>query len=306
MGVSEAFYIPAALALIADAHAGATRSRAVGLHQMAIYAGVIAGGFGGYVADAPRLGWRVAFEACGVFGMLYAVPLLAFLRDAPAAADAAADAAPTARRSPLAAAAELAGNRSFRLLVLYFTVPALAAWIVRDWMPAILKQEFGIGQGRAGVAATLYWQAAAVVGVVLGGWLADRLARRHARGRIWVSAAGVALIAPAILGVGHAPSLAAAVGFLALFGVGWGFFDCNNMPILCQVVRPDLRATGYGVMNLVSISCGGFADWGFRGAARPRRPPRRDLRGVRRRRRGVRRLRPPHPPEPTRPPGLTP
>ena len=62
MGVSEAFYIPAALALIADLHAGPTRSRAVGLHQMGIYCGVILGGFSGYVADAPSLGWRWAFD----------------------------------------------------------------------------------------------------------------------------------------------------------------------------------------------------------------------------------------------------
>jgi hypothetical protein len=54
-----------------------------------------------------------------------------------------------------------------------------------------------------------------------------------------------------------------AVVFLTVFGIGWGFFDCNNMPILSQIVRPHLRATGYGVMNLVSISCGGLADWGF-------------------------------------------
>jgi hypothetical protein len=63
--------------------------------------------------------------------------------------------------------------------------------------------------------------------------------------------------------VGNAGTLAVAISFLALFGLGWGFFDCNNMPILCQIVRPEVRATGYGVMNLVSISCGGFADWGF-------------------------------------------
>lgn len=44
------------------------------------------------------------------------------------------------------------------------------------------------------------------------------------------------------------------------------------MPILCQIVRPELRATGYGIMNLVSISCGGFADWGF-GAMRDARVP---------------------------------
>jgi hypothetical protein len=152
------------------------------------------------------------------------------------------------------------------LLVLYFTLPALAGWIVRDWMPAILKAEFGIGQGPAGVSATLYWQVAAIVGAVTGGYLADRWMRRTIRGRIYVSAIGMSLIVPAMFGVGFAPQtgmLSVAIAFLVLFGIGWGFFDSNNMPILCQIARPELRATGYGIMNLVSISCGGFADWGF-------------------------------------------
>jgi MFS family permease len=261
MGISEAFYIPAALALIADHHRGATRSRAVGLHQMAIYCGVIAGGFGGYVADAPSLGWRSAFIACGVFGMIYAVPLVAFLRNAPAVAK--SETGGESGLPPWKALGLLVTNVSFLLLVLYFTLPALAGWVVRDWMPAILKERYGIGQGRAGVSATLYWQAAAIVGALVGGWAADRWIRRNVRGRIYVSALGMAMIVPAIAGVGQAPTLVVAVGFLILFGLGWGFFDVNNMPILCQIVRPDLRATGYGLMNLVSIGCGGLADWGF-------------------------------------------
>jgi MFS family permease len=166
--------------------------------------------------------------------------------------------------------------------VLYFTLPALAGWVVRDWMPAILKAEFGIGQGLAGVSATLYWQVAAIVGAVAGGWLADRWMQRTERGRIYVSALGMAMIVPAMFGVGYAPQtgmLAVAVAFLVLFGLGWGFFDANNMPILCQVARPDLRATGYGIMNLVSISCGGFADWGF-GALRDRQVPLSGIFGV--------------------------
>ena len=77
---------------------------------------------------------------------------------------------------------------------------------------------------------------------------------------------------PCDLGVGNAGSLAIAVAFLILFGLGWGFFDCNNMPILSQIVRPELRATGYGIMNFVSISCGGLADWGF-GVLRDREVP---------------------------------
>jgi MFS family permease len=259
MGISEAFYIPAALALIADFHTGPTRSRAVGLHQMAIYLGVIAGGFGGYIAADPSLGWRVAFTACGVFGMLYALPLAVVLRDPPRSQERLT----VSRTSPIAAVKELFANLSFILLVLYFTLPALAGWVVRDWMPSILKKQFDIGQGQAGVAATLYWQVAAIVGAVVGGWLADRWMRRHERGRIFVSAIGMCLIVPAIFGVGNAWSLVVAVAFLALFGLGWGFFDGNNMPILSQIVRPDLRATAYGIMNFVSISCGGLADWGF-------------------------------------------
>jgi MFS transporter, Spinster family, sphingosine-1-phosphate transporter len=270
MGISEAFYIPAALALLTDFHIGDTRSRAVGLHQMGIYLGVIIGGFGGYAADNPQLGWRWAFTVCGLIGIAYALPLFLLLRNPPPTTD-----SPPARPSPFGAMSELLGNPSFVLLVLYFTLPALAGWIVRDWMPAILKAEFGIGQGLAGVSATLYWQVAAIVGAVSGGWLADRWMRKSVRGRIYVSAIGMSLIVPAMFGVGYAPQtglLWVAIAFLVLFGIGWGFFDSNNMPILSQLARPELRATGYGIMNLVSISCGGFADWGF-GMLRDRQVP---------------------------------
>jgi MFS family permease len=281
MGISEAFYIPAALALIADFHRGETRSRAVGLHQMGIYVGVIVGGFGGYAADHPGLGWRRAFEVCGIVGIAYAVPLFLFLRNA-TPVTAPRDAPRTPAIGPGRALRELLGNGSFILLVVYFTLPALAGWIVRDWMPAILKAEFGIGQGLAGVSATLYWQVAAIVGAVAGGWLADRWMRRSSRGRIFTSAIGMALIVPAMFGVGYAPEtgqLWVAVAFLIVFGLGWGFFDSNNMPILCQIVGPSLRATGYGIMNLVSISCGGLADWGF-GLLRDRHVPLAGIFGV--------------------------
>jgi len=117
------------------------------------------------------------------------------------------------------------------------------------------------------------------VGTALGGWLADRWMRKHARGRIYVSAIGMCLIVPAIFGVGNAGTLGIAVAFLILFGLGWGFFDCNNMPILSQIVRPQLRATGYGIMNLVSISSGGLADWGF-GHLRDRNTPLNVIFGV--------------------------
>lgn len=256
MGVSEAFYIPAALALISDFHAGATRSRAVGIHQTGIYIGLILGGYAGFVADSPDFGWRWAFDAAGIAGVLYAVPLWLLLRNPPPR-----PAAPSG--SPRTAVAELLGNRNFVLLVLYFTLPAIAGWVIKDWMPVILKNQFGLSQGEAGKTAVLYVQIASIAGAVLGGVVADRWMRRTARGRIYTSAFGMALFLPALFGLGDPGTVAMAVAFLVLFGIGWGFFDCNNMPILSQIVRPEVRATGYGLMNLVSISCGGAGDWAF-------------------------------------------
>lgn len=267
MGVSEAFYIPAALALISDYHPGATRSRAVGVHQTGIYLGQICGGFAGFVADSPDHGWRWAFTTCGMIGVIYALPLFALLRNP-------AQVAPTveAPGESRGVVRGLLTNRNFLLLVAYFTLPAIAGWVVRDWMPEILREKFSLGQGKAGVSAILFVQISSMAGVLVGGTLADRWMQFTPRGRIFTSAIGMVLFLPALFSVGNAGTLGVAIAGLIIFGFGWGFFDCNNMPILCQITRPEWRATGYGIMNLVSISCGGFGDWAF-GALRDRHVP---------------------------------
>ena len=293
MGVSEAFYFPAALALITEYHLGPTRSRAIGVHQAGVYLGQIVGGFAGYAADSPALGWRWAFTTAGVVGVLYAIPLLALLRD-PVRGDgyrsldgvhpersrrARDDSTSHPERAQrvegsgrMGVVRGLLTNRNFILLVLYFTLPAIAGWVVRDWMPEILRERFSLGQGKAGVSAILFVQIASLVGAIVGGTLADRWMRHTRRGRIYASAIGTTLFLPALFSVGNAGTLGIAIAALIVFGLGWGFFDSNNMPILSQVAPPELRATGYGIMNMVSISCGGFGDWAF-GALRDRDVP---------------------------------
>src|SRR5688572_10304089 len=206
MGLSEAFYIPAALALITEFHPANTRSRAVAFHQTGIYLGQILGGFAGYVADSPDYGWRWAFTTCGMIGVIYAVPLLAVLRDPVKPAGAATAAKPTT-----GVLRGLLGNRNFILLVLYFTLPAIAGWVVRDWMPEILREKFNLGQGKAGVSAILYVQIASIIGVIVGGTLADRWMRRSSRGRIFTSAIGMAMFLPALFSVGNAGTLGVAI-----------------------------------------------------------------------------------------------
>src|SRR5688572_10286994 len=125
MGISEAFYIPAALALITEYHYGSTRSRAVGVHQAGIYVGQILGGFAGDVADSPDHGWRWMFSACGVNGANYAMPLLAMLRDPGRTVEVTPPGSgPGPEKTGVVRG--LLGNRNFILLVMYFTLPAIA------------------------------------------------------------------------------------------------------------------------------------------------------------------------------------
>ncbi len=257
MGVSEACYIPAALALIADFHPGPTRSRAVGIHISGIYAGQALGGVGGHIADTSS--WRNAFYWFGAAGVAYAFVLLLFLRDADRApVDPGQAPAPVTVGATLRA---LLSVGSFFILVLYFTLPGVPGWAVKNWLPSHLATAFNLKQGPAGMSATGYVTLASFVGALIGGVLADRWVRASLRGRIYVSALGSAVCVPALLGLGYAPALPAAIASMVLFGLGFGMFDTNNMPILCQIVRREYRATGYGFMNLVAFTTGAGVTW---------------------------------------------
>jgi MFS transporter, Spinster family, sphingosine-1-phosphate transporter len=256
MGISEACYIPAALALIADFHSGGTRARAVGIHQSGIYAGLSLGGLGGYIAQTSS--WRNCFTWFGAAGVLYAIVLMFALKDnTPTSAE-----LERLKNNPVTfsnTCRALWTQPAFWILVVYFTLPAIGGWVTKNWLPTYLADTFNLKEGPAGLSATGFIQIASFAGVLLGGALADWWMRSTPRGRIFTSATGVFLLVPALLGLGYALSLGASIGFMILFGIGWGLFDCNNMPILCQIARPEHRATGYGFMNFVSISVGAVA-----------------------------------------------
>jgi len=252
MGVSEAFYIPAALALIADFHPGPTRSRAVGIHMCGIYAGQTLGGLGGYIADTSS--WRNAFYWFGAAGIVYAIVLVFILRDPKPPNE-----NPNAQKemvSVRSSAVALLGTGAFLILVVYFTLPGIPGWAIKNWLPTFLSTQFNLKQGPAGMSATGYVTLACFVGALLGGALADRAMRVTPRGRIYVSAIGMGLCVPALIGLGSVGSLHYVIACMMLFGLGFGFFDANNMPILCQIVRPENRATGYGIMNMIGVAAG--------------------------------------------------
>jgi MFS family permease len=138
-----------------------------------------------------------------------------------------------------------------------FTGFAIANWIVYTWLPLYIFERFSMSLASAGFSATFYLQVASFAGILAGGWLADRWSRASSRGRILTQALGIVVAAPFLFVVGMAGSTPVLIAALIAFGIGKGFYDCNTMPVLAQVARPEIRATGYGIFNLAGCVVGG-------------------------------------------------
>ena len=256
MGVSEALYIPAGLAMITDYHTGKTRSLAIGIHMTGLYTGQALGGFGATVAAAYT--WHTAFHWFGIVGIVYALILVVFLRDKkpdPVANDTALDAP---KRIPLLKGlGMLFSNIAFWVILLYFAAPSLPGWAIKNWLPTLFADSLNRPMEVAGPLSTITIAASSFIGAVfIGGPLSDRWVQKNVRGRVYTSALGLMLTIPSLILLGYGHTFFAVVGSAVLFGIGYGMFDANNMPILCQFVPPKLRATAYGFMNMVGILAG--------------------------------------------------
>lgn len=258
MGISEACYIPAALALIADYHRGRTRSLAMGIHMAGIMAGQSLGFLGGWMAD--RWHWQAAFSTLGGLGVAYAVLLTLVLRDASRQrAFSVPNTTPaTGNIHFVTALKDLFRRPKFWLALSFWGLLGVANWLVLGWLPTYFKEQFSLSQTQAGIYGTAYFHAAALVGVLIGGFWADRWSRTNARGRMLVPAIGFCLAAPAIFLASNTTLLVVAVIGFMIYALTRTFADANMMPILCQITDPRYRATGYGVLNLFSCVVGGL------------------------------------------------
>jgi len=260
MGVSEALYIPAGLSLIADYHRDKTRSLAIGIHMTGLYMGQALGGFGATIA--AEFSWQKAFMSFGVVGIVYAGVLILFLREK-RNSEIEEDVNPVyARSSFFKGLGVLFSNIAFWIILFYFAVPSLPGWGVKNWLPTLFSENLQIDMSKAGPLSTITIAASSFMGVVFGGILSDRWVQKNLKGRIYTSAIGLGLTIPALVLVGFGHSIFAIVGAAFCFGFGYGMFDANNMPILCQFVSAKYRATAYGLMNMVGVFAGAFiTDW---------------------------------------------
>ncbi len=257
MGISEAFYIPAALSLVADYHNGPTRSIAVGALTSGIYLGQAVGGFGATVS--ANISWQFTFHSFGLLGIVYALVLVFLLYEKKGHAESLAktskgkDIPSAARRQGVAM---LIRHTVFWVMLFYFAALNLPGWVTKNWMPTMISDSLGMKMEVVGPMWTLTLAMSSFVGVFFGGWLSDRWIRRTLRGRVYTSASGLAMIVPALLLVLFSDSLPLILAGGVIFGVGFGMYDTNNMPIICQFFPSSSRATCYGIMNFVGIAAG--------------------------------------------------
>ncbi len=258
MGISEAFYIPAALALIADYHQGKTRSLAIGIHTTGIYLGQALGGFGATIAG--NFSWQLTFQSFGIVGVAYALLLILFLKENKTYT--------IDKTTKLTVKQEISatfkglgmllGNISFWVLLFYFSAPSLPGWATKNWAPTLFSETLKLDMTHAGPLATITIAMASFAGVLIGGVLSDRWVQKNLKGRIYTGVIGLSLTIPALFLLGYGTGFVSVLCGALCFGLGFGIFDVNNMPILCQFVSPRYRATGYGLMNLAGISAGAF------------------------------------------------
>ncbi|MCF2598546.1 MFS transporter [Phocaeicola barnesiae] len=256
MGISEALYIPAGLSLIADYHTGRSRSLAVGIHMTGLYTGQAIGGFGATVAAA--FSWHTTFHWFGIIGIAYAIILMLFLRDKKSEPVTPVQSTNTEEQKVniFQSLRMLFSNIAFWVILLYFAAPSLPGWATKNWLPTLFAENLNLPMSQAGPLSTITIAVSSFIGVLTGGLLSDKWVQRNLRGRIYTGAIGLGLTIPSLLLLGFGHSLVAVVGAGLLFGIGYGIFDANNMPILCQFVSAKQRATTYGVMNMTGVFAG--------------------------------------------------
>jgi MFS family permease len=251
-GLGEAFYFPASMSMLSDYHGAATRSRAMSIHQSSVYAGTIAGGTAAGVMG-QAFGWRSSFYLFGSLGAALGLVLIVCLREPPR------DEPPGPASAALAGVGAMLRTPMVLILMAVFVGANFVAAIVLTWMPSFLYRKFGMSLGAAGFSSTAYLQIASVLGVITGGVLADRFARRHRGGRMITQAIGLLAGVPFIFVTGWTLSVPVLILAMAGFGYFKGLYDANIWASLHDVVPADRRATGVGLMNAVGWIGGGFA-----------------------------------------------
>ena len=260
VGVGEAGCTPAAHSLISDAVTPQKRSSAIAFYGLGIPVGSLLGLIvGGTLNDA--YGWRVAFMAVGVPGLLLALAL-GFLIKEPRhlAFTGMAAAKPRSPLSAREALREVFGSRTFVLLAIAASVTAFLGYGKGVWAVILFIRSHGLSAGETGLLLGIIIGTAGIVGTWLGGAMADRFGRVHKRHVLTMPAIGMLIAAP-ILFIGYSVTdWRVAIALLVLPTVLNTAYYGPTYACVQGLVRPEARAMASAIMlfaqNLIGLGLG--------------------------------------------------
>lgn len=256
MGISEATYIPASLALIMDYHRGSTRSLATAINIVGMMVGSSLGFLGGWIAENHS--WNLAFHIFGIIGVIYFIILAFTLHDVPEDKKIIPVENKESKVDLFKGFGGLFSNKSFILIFIFWGLLGVVSWMIMGWLPTYYHAHFNLSQGKAGLYATAYLYPAAIIGLLVGGHLSDRWSKTNPRGRILLPAIALCIAAVGIFIAGSTSVLFLAIILFVVYSMMRTCSDANLMPVLCMVADPKYRATGYGILNFFATVIGGI------------------------------------------------
>jgi MFS family permease len=252
LGLSEAMFLPPALAYIASFHDNRTRSLANSIALTGLTAGAGLGSwYGGYMSD--HYSWRTGFFLLGIVGIVVAVVAMLVLRKDTVVVPQEGDIALEPFSKKVAGVLQ---TRTGRALIFLAFALSLTSWPTHSWIPTYLYENFKLSLTRAGSTITWYAALPALLGGIAGGILADRWSAREVRGRMAMQVIGFSIMAPTMLAIGFMPSAHDVALDLLIYSVARGMLECNSMPIFCSVVPQHRWSTAYGLYNLAGTLAG--------------------------------------------------
>ncbi len=261
VGVGEAGCTPAAHSIITGAVAPEKRSSAIAFYGLGIPIGGLLGMIiGGVLNDI--IGWRHAFLAAAVPGLLFAL-ILPFLLKDPARDNAAQTrqaAQPQLEQPFWLALREIATSRSFVLVLLGASFTAFLAYGKSVWVVILFQRDFGLSATETGLWLGTVAGLAGVLGTWGGGYLADRFGARDKRHLLTAPAIGMTLAAPILFAAYFVDDWRVALVLLFVPTVLNSFYYGPSYALAQQLVKTEQRALATSLVvfgqNLIGLGLG--------------------------------------------------
>ena len=249
VAIGEAGSGPASVSLLADYFPPKQRATAMSTYGLGLPLGLMLGySATGWLAET--VGWRHAFAIIGGFGVALAPLALMMLKDAPRGRYDPPPQVGEVRLGILPSMRLLWRIKAFRFAVLATMLHGFSQYSMMTWNAPFFVRLHGFTLSEVSLLMALLAGAGGAIGMYLGGFLADRLAVRDVRWRLWVMAIAVGGTVPFALIQYLAPSTGLSVAAAAIAALLMVAYFGPILAVTQSVVPPDMRAFSNSVLSL--------------------------------------------------------